>query len=399
MPHRGIFISQMTQAQRQTAYFDHASTSPARQSVVRAMEPFHREIFANASTTHAQGLEARAALDKARERVACNVGADPCEIIFTSGGTESIILSLIGAAVANRHRGCHILTTAFEHHAVHAVFDFLRQEMGFETGIVGIDGDGMVRLDELEANLRDDTTLVSVMAVNNEIGTIQDIRAVVDMCASRGIIVHSDFAQTFGKMDVDFHEIGVDLAAGSGHKFGGPKGTGSMYVKEGTLITPLCKSSHEFGIRAGTVNVPGVVGLSIAVEDAASEAPEVVRRLAGFRDQLWNHIRTVAPDARINGAIEKTLPSILNVRFPGCNGESMLLMLSKAGIAVTTASACQSENPEPSHVLTAIGIDYLDALSSIRLSMGYSTTQDEIDYFVRVFPEIYERAKGGQNRR
>jgi cysteine desulfurase len=210
--------------------------------------------------------------------------------------------------------------------------------------------------------------------------------------------VHSDFVQTFGKMDVDFHKLGVDLAAASGHKFGGPKGTGFMYVKEGTLLTPLCKSSHEFGIRAGTVNVPGVVGLSIAIEDAATEAPEVVKRLTDFRDQLWNHIRTVAPDARVNGAIEKTLPSILNVRFPGCNGESMLLMLSKAGIAVTTASACQSENPEPSHVLTALGIDYLDALSSIRLSMGYSTTQDEIDYFVRVFPEIYERAKGEQNR-
>jgi cysteine desulfurase len=381
------------------AYLDHASTSPTRDRAIRAMEPFEREIWANAASSHAMGLDARAALDKAREKVArlLGVGAGPGEIIFTSGGTESIVLSLIGAAVGNRHRGNHIITTSFEHHATHAVFEFLSQQMGFETSTVGIDHEGKVRLDELERSIRDDTILVSVMAVNNEIGTVQDIRKVVEICEPRGILVHSDFVQAPGKIPIDFHGLDLDLAIMSGHKFGGPKGTGLLYVKQGTQLRPVCPGSHEFGIRAGTVNLPGIVGLSVALGDAVEEMSEIVQRLRGFKQRLWEHVKSVAPEAEVNGSLEKSVESILNVRLPGCIGESLVLLLSRAGVMVSTASACQSESTEPSHVLKALGIDFLEALSSVRISMGYSTTEDEIELFMKVFPEVYERAKASES--
>jgi cysteine desulfurase len=375
------------------AYLDHGASSPTRDSAVRAIEPFYRGIYANAASNHALGREARASLEMARERVASLMGADSKEIVFTSGGTESIILANVGASAGNKDRGMHILTSSFEHHAVHSVLDFIRDEMGFEYEMVEVDSNGMLQLDELKSSIRDDTVLVSVMVVNNEIGTIQDIKAISDICKNKRIIFHSDYVQAVGKLAVDFHKSGVDLASVSGHKFGGPKGTGFLYIKDGTTFRPICKSSHESGMRAGTVNVGGVVGMSVALEEAIKERNTLTRRLDGFRSQIWERIQSFAPDARINGSFDKGVASILNVRFPGCSGESMVLMLDREGIEVSTASACLSADSEPSHVLKALGLSYLDALSSVRISMGWSTSQDEIDYFCEAIPEVYDRVK------
>ena len=390
------------------AYLDHGSSSPTRESAIRAMEPYYRKVYANAASNHAAGREARAALEMARERIASLVGADSREIIFTSGGTESIILAHVGLAhvglahdgsvAGNRGKGNHIVTTAFEHHAVHAVLDFMRDQMGFEYEMIGIDADGMVRLDELEKAIRDKTVLVSVMSVNNEIGTAQEINKIAKLCQKKGIVFHSDFVQAVGKVPVDFHKLGVDLASVSGHKFGGPKGIGFLYMKQGTNLVPVCKSSHEFGMRAGTMNVGAAVGLSAALQEAVRDMHELTNRLHKYRQRIWECIQSIAPDARPNGSIEKSVPAILNVRFPGCSGESIVLMLDREGIECSTASACLSSDSEPSHVLKALGLSYLDALSSVRISMGYSTTREEIDYFCHVFPEVYRRAKATDER-
>ena len=377
----------------QIAYFDHGSTAPLRPCALEAMEPYLVEKYGNASSVYSLGREARAALDKARDTTASILKVQPREIIFTSGGTESIIQSIIGAYAGNRHKGNHILTTAFEHHAVHAVFDFLRDEMNADTEMIGVDENGLVHLDELKEKVRDDTILVSVMRVNNEVGTIQDLESVVDFCSSKEILVHSDCVQAAGKIHVDFSEMPVDLGLISGHKFGGPKGVGILFMREGTYLKSLCESSHEFGIRAGTENVAGIIGMTAALVEAAEQVDELAERLTGFKAQLWECIREVATDASINGDPDKTVPAVLNVRLPGCEGESIVIALDREGIAASVGSACQAGVAEPSHVLSAMGLSKIEAFSSIRLSMGYTTTQKDVNRFIEVFPEIYNRAK------
>lgn len=377
----------------EVAYFDHGSTAPLRNCARDAMEPYLREKYGNASSVYSLGREARAAVDKARDRAASILGASPREIIFTSGGTESIIHSLVGAFAGNRLRGNHILTTSFEHHAVHAVFDFLADEMGADAEMVGVDGDGLVRLDELEDKIRDDTVLVSVMRVNNEVGTIQDVKSVAEICSGKNILVHSDCVQAAGKIPVDFSDMPVDMAVISGHKFGGPKGMGILYIREGTHIKSLCEGSHEFGIRAGTENVAGIVGMVAALDESVEQIQELSGRLANFKERLWKCIKRTAPDASVNGSEDKTVPAILNVRLPGCEGESIVIGLDREGIAASVGSACQAGATEPSHVLNAMGLSQVEAFSSIRLSMGYSTTQEDVERFIKVFPDVYSRVR------
>ncbi|MFH1675388.1 MAG: cysteine desulfurase family protein [bacterium] len=375
------------------AYLDHASSSPVRPTVTTAMLPYLSEFYGNPSSNHLPGRECRTAIDKARDRVSEILGADSDEIVFTSGATESIILSLIGAFAGNRHRGKHIIASKFEHHAVLSVFDFLREEMGAETEFVDIDRDGMVRTDRLESMIRPDTVLVSVMAVNNEIGTIQDIKTISGLCAERGILFHSDCVQAIGKIPVNLRESGIDLVSISGHKFGASKGVGIMYVRKGTYLKNICAGSHEFGMRAGTENTPGIVGISVAIEEAVKEREESNERNRKYINRLWEHIRSVATDSSINGSPDNTVQSILNVRIPGCVGEMLVLALDRAGVASSTASACQSGATEPSHVLSSMGLSQIEALSSLRLSLGWSTTDAEIDHFIEVFPEVYSRIK------
>ncbi|HDS30755.1 MAG TPA: cysteine desulfurase, partial [Firmicutes bacterium] len=299
----------------QTAYLDHASTSPTRKSSVDAMLPFFSKNFGNASSPYLQGRESRKAIDNSKDKIASLMECDSREIIFTSGGTEAIIIALVGAALGNRHRGNHLITSAFEHHAVHAVFDFLRDEMGFETEFFGVDENGIIRLDELERKVSNDTVLISAMAVNNEIGTIQPINEIVELCAGKNILVHSDFVQAIGKIPLSLGKIGVDIANVSGHKFGGPKGIGFLYMKSGTYLKPICSSSHEFGIRAGTENVGGIAGIASGLEEAIRETPELENRLTGFRKRILDCIFSVAPDAKINGNPDKSVVSIINLRM------------------------------------------------------------------------------------
>jgi len=376
-----------------TVYLDYGSTAPVRPSVIEVMEPFLKGQYGNASSPYRLGRESRKAIDAARELVASTLGVLTEEIIFTSGGTESLVLSLVGAYTGNRHRGKHIVTSKFEHHAVHSIFDFLREEMGAETEEVGIGQDGLVRLDELESMLREDTILVSIMGVNNEVGTIQDIETIVEMCGKRGILVHSDCVQAIGKMPVNFSEMGIDMAFASGHKFGATKGIGFLYVKKGTHLKSICEGSHEFGLRSGTENVAAIVGIARALEESAEELPVLGPKLREYRKQLWECIRSVEPGAEYNGDQDRCVVATMNFRLPGCDGESLVLALDREGIAVATGSACQTGSVDPSHVLTAMGLERTEALGSIRLSMGFMTSQEDVDRFVEVFPEVYSRLK------
>ncbi|MCX6645912.1 MAG: cysteine desulfurase family protein [bacterium] len=377
-----------------TAYFDHGATSPLRNSAYEAMKPYMMEKFANPASAHRMGLEARHALDSARDRIADILGVDSREIIFTSGGTEGIILSLVGAYIGNKHRGRHILVSSIEHSATLTILDFLKNEMGAEVETVDVDRDGILQLDDFERKLRDDTVLVSVMRVNNEIGTIQPIERISEICKLENIIVQSDCVQSFGKILTDLKKLDVDIAIASSHKFGGPRGSGFMYVRQGTYIKNICESSHEFGLRAGTVNVAGAVGTSVALVEAIVELPGLIPRLADFRRQLLYCINNTASDASINGSSDHCIPSTLNVHLPGCEGEVLVQALDMDGIEAGAGSACHSGANEPSHVLTAMGRSRLEALSNLRLSMGYTTIQEEVDRFIKVFPGVYGRVRG-----
>ncbi len=377
------------------AYFDHGATSPLRKCAYKAMKPFLKHKFGNAASAYSIGQEAKHALDASRDIIADLVGAESNEIIFTSGGSESIALSLIGAYTGNRHRGRHILISAIEHAATIGVLDFLHDEMGAEIQSVSVDSDGIIKLDDFESKIRDDTVLVSIMRVNNETGTIQPIEKIVEMCKGKDIIVQSDCVQSFGKTPTDLAALGIDLAMASAHKFGGPKGVGFMFVRQGTHLKSLIPTSHEFGFRAGTVNVAGVVGMAAALEEATEELPELMERLKGFRERLFDCIKDVAPDVEINGSPKHCIPATLNVLLPGCEGEMLVYALDMVGIEASTGSACASGATEPSHVLIAMGRNKTEASNTLRLSMGYSTTEKEIDKFIKEFPGVYERVKAG----
>lgn len=377
-----------------SAYFDFGATSPVRKSALDAMMPYFRDMYGNASSPHKLGRASRAAVDDARDRIASCLGVKSREIVFTSGGTESIINEIIGAFAGNRHRGKHIVTSEFEHSATRGILKFLEEEMGAEVTFVGIDGKGHVRLDELKSALRDDTVLVSVMLVNNEVGIIQDLKSVTEMCAPGGILVQSDTVQAFGKTEVDLYGLNVDLACASSHKFGGPKGVGFIYIKEGTYLKPLCQGSHEFGMRAGTENVPGIVGMAVALEEALKELPELKVRLGGYRKRILDCIRDSNSEAVLNGDQEKCIAATMNVQLPGCETEMLVLALDRFGVYASMGSACHSGSAEPSHVLKSMGLSSIDALNSLRVSMGYSTTEDEVDLFCEVFPEAYKQVAG-----
>jgi cysteine desulfurase len=390
---RAFFLSVGHNMNSKAQYFDHGATSPLRKSAYKAMKPFLKHKFGNAASAYSIGREAKHAVDAARDLIAGLLSVESSEIIFTSGGSESIALSLIGAYTGNRHRGRHILMSPIEHAATIGVLDFLKDEMGADIQIVSVDSDGIIKLDDFESKIRDDTVLVSIMRVNNETGTIQPVEIIVEMCKGKNIIVQSDCVQSFGKTPTDLRALGIDLAMASAHKFGGPKGVGFMYVRQGTYLKSLIPTSHEFGFRAGTVNVAGVVGMAAALEEASEELPELMERMKGFRERLFDCIKNVAPDAEINGSLEHCIPATLNVLLPGCEGEMLVYALDMAGIEASTGSACASGATEPSHVLIAMGRNKVEALNTLRLSMGYSTTRKEIDKFIREFPGVYERIK------
>jgi cysteine desulfurase len=374
-------------------YMDHSATTPVAPEVLEAMLPFFSEKFGNASSLHSIGLEAREALEESREKVAGLLGAHPEEIIFTSGGTESDNLALKGIANKSREKGLgnHIITTSVEHPAILETCRKMEAQ-GFEVTYLPVTKEGLVDLGNLESAIRKDTILISVMHANNEIGTIQPLEEIGKIAKEKDIYFHTDAVQTAGKIPIDVQKMRLDLLSISAHKLYGPKGVGALFIRKGTRLDSIIQGGgHERNMRSGTENIPGIVGLAkaaeLAVQDMASEA----NRLASLRDKLAKLVLDNVKDAWINGTMTKRLPSNLNFGFRYVEGESLLLFLDSKGIEVSTGSACSSHKLEPSHVLMALGLQPEECHGSLRITMGRSNTEEDVDYVAKSIIEAVQR--------
>jgi len=375
-------------------YMDNHATTRVDPRVVNEMIPYFSETYGNAaSRTHDFGWTAESAVEDARERVAAILGAAPKEIIFTSGATESSNLAIKGAALANSERGRHIITQVTEHHATLDSCEALRRQ-GFEITILPVSGDGLIDLDELKDTCRDDTTLVSVMVANNEVGVIQSFAEIGLICRERGILFHTDAAQAVGKIPIDVEAAQIDLLSLSAHKFHGPKGVGALYVRNRPrprLIAQMDGGGHERGLRSGTMNVPGIVGLGAASVFARDEMTTETSHLLDLRTSLYGQLRERIEGLHLNGHAEKRLPGNLNVSFDAVDGEGLLMGLRE--IALSSGSACTSASLEPSYVLRAMGLTKDLAQGSIRFGLGRFNTQDEVDYVAGRVTEEVERLR------
>jgi len=380
-------------------YLDHHATTPCDPRVLEAMLPYFGARFGNASSaTHRYGWEAEAAVEDARERLARAVGAaDPREIVFTSGTTESDNLAIQGVARAGRRRGDHLVTSAIEHPAVLDTCEALERD-GFRVSRLAVDARGLVDPGELAAVLTDGTLLVSVMAANSEIGTLQPLAELAKLCRARGVLFHSDAAQAVGRVPFDVGEQGLDLASFCAHKLYGPKGVGALYVRDRRPRIPLepllYGGGHERGRRSGTLPVPLIVGFACAVELCLEDLAEEAARQQGLRERLWQGLRENAGEVRRNGDPERRLPGNLNVCFPGLEADALMSALKD--VALSSGSACSSASGEPSHVLLALGLSPADARASLRFGLGRGTTAAEVDHVIaRVCEEASAlRARG-----
>ena len=376
---------------RRSVYMDYAATTPVRPEVLEAMAPYFSERFGNPSSLYALAREAKEAVEEARGRVAAAIGADPGEIFFTAGGTEADNWAIKGTAL--RGKGDHIVTSAIEHHAVIHPCRALEKQ-GYRVTYLPVDEFGRVDPADAEDAIADETILVSVMAANNEIGTIQPIRAIADIAHDHGVPFHTDAVQAIGAYPVDVDDMGADLLALSAHKFGGPKGAGALYIRRGTRIeTFMDGGAQERGRRAGTENVPGIVGLGRAIDLATADIEGHSRRLAAMRDRLIRGILDDIPDTRLNGHPVERLANNVSVAFRYVEGESILLLLDALGIAASTGSACTSASLEPSHVLTACGLPHEEAHGSLRLTLGSRNTEEDVDYVLSVLPGVIGRLR------
>ncbi len=375
-------------------YMDNNATTRTRPEVFEAMRPYFSEIYGNASSIHQFGRLARTAVDGARQKVAALIGAaSPEEIIFTSGGTEADNFAIRGVLAALKAKGNHIITSAIEHQAVLNTCKSLAKE-GYKVTFVGVDSDGVIKLDELKKAITDKTVLITVMHANNEVGTIEPIEEITAIAKERGVCFHTDAVQSTGKIPLDLKKSTIDLLSMSGHKLYGPKGIGALYIRKGTKITPqMIGGHHEMGKRAGTENTPGIVGLGKACELAAGELKSESAKLTGLRDYFYKAITSKIDDVRLNGHPTKRLPGTLNVGFKYLEGESIILNLDMERIGVSTGSACTSGSLEPSHVLTAMGIDPADTQGSVRFSLGRDNTKEDVDYVITVLPPIIKRLR------
>ncbi len=377
-------------------YLDHAATTPVRAEVLEAMMPFFGPRFGNPSSMHRWGREARTALDESRERVARCIGASADEIVFTSGGTEADNIGILGAWRARRSEGrTAVVTTPIEHKAVLAAVHQAAKE-GADERLVQMTTDGLVDRASYDALVRDDTALVSIMWINNEIGTMQPIAELAQQAKSAGALFHTDAVQAFGKVAIDVKQLAVDFLTMSGHKIGAPKGIGAAYVRRGTAIEPLFHGgAQDRGRRPGTENVAMVVGFAVAAELAVAEREEECARLEAMRNKLEEAILARIPDAVIHGRnAPRRAPHITNISVPGTDSESMLMALDLRGIGCSAGSACQSGSITPSHVLTAIGVPADLAASAIRMSIGCLTTDECITRIAEVFPALVDKARG-----
>ncbi|MEW6049961.1 MAG: IscS subfamily cysteine desulfurase [Candidatus Zixiibacteriota bacterium] len=375
-------------------YLDHNATTPVDPAVVEAMLPYLHERFGNASSVHSFGREAKVALENAREQIAAFINCSPAELIFTSGGTESDNMAVFGTAYALKGRKNHLIIGATEHHAVAEPAERLHHTDGWNLSLLPVDREGFCSPAQLASLVTDQTALVSVMHANNETGTIQDSSSLAKVAHEKGALYHTDAVQAVGKVPVDVQDLGVDMLSLTGHKIYGPKGTGALFVRQGVKITPLLfGGSHERKRRPGTENVAGAVGLAKALEIAGQRMAQDAQRLNELTNYLIDGILARIPDTVLNGPRKQRLPQTANISFKGVEGEPIILSLDMEGVAVASGSACTSGATEPSHVLTAMGIDPHIAKGAIRFSLGRSTTREQLDHVLKVLPPIIERLR------
>jgi cysteine desulfurase len=376
-------------------YFDYNATTPLSPEVLDALIGTSRDIFGNASSVHHFGQQAKAALDQSRSALAALLNADPSEIIFTGGGTESDNFAIRGAADALEPSGRrHLVASAIEHEAVLNTLKALSRR-GWQTTLIPLTASGIVDPERVRAAVTDDTALVSVMHANNEIGTIQPIAEIAALAHERGALMHTDAVQSAGKIPVDVRALGVDLLSLSAHKFNGPKGAGVLWVKRGTRMQPiLTGGKHERSRRAGTENVPGIAGMGIAAAQARAKMAAEGARVGALRDRLEAGILREVPGTQVNGSREHRVPNTTNISFDHVEAESLLIALDLEGIAVSTGSACSSGTLEPSHVLRAMGLPAPRTQSSLRFSLGLFSTDAEVDRVIEALPRLVEKLRG-----
>lgn len=374
-------------------YLDNAATTKVADSVVDAMLPYFKEYYGNASSIYQLGAKSKEALDESREYIAGTLGAKTNEIYFTAGGSESDNWAIKATADAYARKGKHIITSAIEHHAVLHTCEYLEKH-GYEVTYVGVDENGVIKLDELKAAIRPDTILISVMFANNEIGTIQPIKEIGEIAKEHDILFHTDAVQAYAQVPINVDEMHIDMLSASGHKLNGPKGIGFLYIRKGIKIRSFVHGGQqERGRRAGTENIPGIVGLAAAVKRSFSMLEEKMKKEIELRDYLISRIEAEIPYCRLNGDRKKRLPNNVNFSFQFIEGESMLILLDSKGIAASSGSACTSGSLDPSHVLLAIGLPHEIAHGSLRLTLSEENTKEEMDYVVEQLTAILERLR------
>lgn len=374
-------------------YLDYSATTPVKEDVVKEMLPYYTKFYGNPSSLYDMGLEAKASIDKARERVAKLINADSREIFFTSCGTEADNWVLEGASDALRRKGNHIITSRIEHHAILHTCEYLEKH-GFEVTYLDVDSEGFVHPETLEKAIRPETVLISIMMVNNEIGTIQPIKELAAVAKKHGVLFHTDAVQGLGNVPIDVKDLGVDFLSMSAHKIYGPKGIGALYMRRGIRISTFMHGgAQESKKRAGTENTAGIVGFGKAAEMAMEGLSEHIRHSTDLRNYFWEKIESSISGVQLNGPKDKRHPGNLNISFDYIEGEAILLLLNGNGISVSTGSACSSKSLAPSHVLDAIGVSITKMNGTIRFTVGDFTTREDIDYVVDVLIKVVERLR------
>jgi cysteine desulfurase len=374
-------------------YLDHNATTPVLPEVLDAMLPYYRDAFGNPSSVHRYGRLTRVAIDEARDAVAALLGAPSSSLVFCSGGTEANNTILKGVAAAYRDRGRHLVTSQIEHPAVLDTCAYLAQQ-GYEITYVPVDAQGVVAPEAVREALTDDTILVSIMYANNEVGTLQPIAKIARLVRERGILMHTDAVQAFGKLPLRIEDLGVDLLSFSGHKLYAPKGIGGWYGRSQHVLHPLLHGGHqERGMRSGTENVAGLVALGKACAIAVRDMAQEWERQQQLQQRLEHGVQELIPDARIQGAEAARLPNTTNVAFVGVEGEALMMSLDLQGVAISTGSACSSGSLEPSHVLRAMGVSEAYLYGALRFSMGRGTTLADIEYVLEILPDIVKNAR------
>ena len=379
---------------KKVIYLDHAATTATRPEVLEAMLPYFTENYGNPSSIYELGSKNKQIVTESREIIGKALGTDAQNIYFTAGGSEADNWALVAAAEAFKNKGNHIITSKIEHHAILHTCEYLEKERGFEVTYVDVDEHGILKLDELKKAIRPTTILITVMFANNEIGTIQPVKEIGVIAHEHGILFHTDAVQAFGQIPSDVDAMNIDMLSGSGHKLNGPKGIGFLYIRKGVKIRSFIHGgAQERKRRAGTENVPGIVGLGKAVEIAVRTMDERIKKETELRDYLIGRILKEIPYTRLNGDSEKRLPNNANFSFQFIEGESLLIMLDMAGICGSSGSACTSGSLDPSHVLLAIGLPHEIAHGSLRLTLGEDNTKEEMDYVVEKVKGIVERLR------